>query len=278
MEYVSTRNNTLTHSFEDVFIRGLAEDGGLYVPKNLFKFEKFISKSFNKNFNVNFKKIHDWSITNQGDFWSSVWDFSKIKGIKSNIKIKKSKKFFKNIFLPNSRLNFCENLLSKNTNEKAITFISENGYREIRNWKQLNKNVKNISNFLKKLNIKSKDRIAAYMPNTSETVEAFLGTVAIGSIWSSCSPDFGINGVIERFSQIKPKVLIITNQYFYNGKKINVIKRVPYIIKKIPSIKHVIIANYPGQPNLKKLPKYKNIKTHNWKNIIKRSYSVRRYS
>ena len=118
---------------------------------NLFKFEKFISKRFNKNFNENFKKIHDWSVKNQGDFWSSVWDFSKVKGIKRNTKVKKSKKFYKNFFLPNSRLNFCENLLSKNTKEKAITFISENGYREIRNWNELNKNVKNISNNFKKI-------------------------------------------------------------------------------------------------------------------------------
>ncbi len=240
---------------------------------NLFKFEKFISKRFNINFNENFKKIHDWSVKNQSDFWSSVWDFSEVKGIKRNTKVKKTKKFYKNIFLPNSRLNFCENLLSKNTNEKAITFISENGYREIRNWNELNKNVKNISNNLKKLSIKPKDRIAAYMPNITETVEAFLGTVAIGAIWSSCSPDFGINGVIERFSQIKPKILIVTNQYFYNGKKINILERIPEIIKKIPSIKHLIISIYPGQPNLKKLPKYRNIKTHYWSNIIQENFS-----
>ncbi len=244
---------------------------------NLFKFEKFISNKFHKNFNSNYQKIHNWSVKNSGDFWSSIWDFSEVKGEKKEIKIKRSKKFFKNIFLPKSKLNFCENLLSKNNKEKAITFISENGYREIKNWKQLNKNVNNFSNFLKKLKIESKDRIAAYMPNTPETVEAFLGTVAIGSIWSSCSPDFGINGVIERFSQIRPKVLILTNQYFYNGKNINVIDRVPEIIKKIPSIKHVIIANYPGQPNLKKLPKYRNIKTHNWQNIIKGNEKMFKY-
>ncbi len=107
------------------------------------------------------------------------------------------------------------------------------------------------------------------MPNISETVEAFLGTVAIGSIWSSCSPDFGINGVIERFSQIKPKVLFVTNEYFYNGKRINVLERIPEIIKKIPSIKHIIISNYPGQTHVKKLPNYKKIKTYNWIDIIK---------
>ena len=107
------------------------------------------------------------------------------------------------------------------------------------------------------------------MPNISETVEAFLGTVAIGSIWSSCSPDFGINGVIERFSQIKPKVLFVTNEYFYNGKRINVLERIPEIVKKIPSIKHIITSNYPGQTHVKKLPNYKKIKTYNWIDIIK---------
>ncbi len=244
---------------------------------NLFKFEKFISSRFSRKFNENYEKIHKWSVNNPGKFWDSIWDFSKVKGNKSNKKIKKSKKFFKNIFLPNSKLNFCENLLSKNTNEKAITFISENGYRETRNWKQLNKNVKNISYFLKNINIKSKDRVAAYMPNIPEAVEAFLGTVAIGAIWSSCSPDFGINGVVERFSQIKPKVLIVTDKYFYAGKKINILERIPKIIKKIPSIKHIIISKYPGQPNLKKLPKFKKIKTYSWQNLIKNKFTFIKY-
>ena len=245
---------------------------------NLFKFEKFISNRFNQNFYENYKKIHDWSIKNPDTFWDSVWDFSKVKGKKSKKKINKSQKFFKKIFLPKSKLNFCENLLSKNTNEKAITFISENGYREQKNWNELNKNVKNISDYFRKLNIKPKDRIAAYMPNVPETVEAFLGTVAIGAIWSSCSPDFGVNGVVERFSQIKPKVLILTNKYFYNGKNINILERVPEIIKKIPSIKNIIISTYPGQPKIKKLPKYKNIKTHSWNSAIKENNLPLKYS
>jgi acetoacetyl-CoA synthetase len=238
---------------------------------NLFKFEKFLSNRFKKKFNINFEKIHNWSIKNPQNFWDSIWDYSKVKGEKNKNKIKRSSKFYKNIFLPNSKLNFSENLLSKNTDDKAITFISENGYREIKNWKELNQNVKKVANYLKSLKVKSKDRIAAYMPNTSETVEAFLGTVAIGAIWSSCSPDFGINGVVERFSQIKPKVLFVTHEYFYNGKRINILERIPEIIKKIPSIKYVIISKYPGQPDIKKLPIYKFIKVYNWEKIIEKS-------
>ena len=245
----------------------------LKLNSNLLKFEKFISNRFKKKFNGNYEKIHNWTIKNPQSFWNSVWDYSKVKGNKGKNNNKKFSKFYKNTFLNNSKLNFTENLLSKNNNDKAITFISENGFREIKNWKELNINVKKVSTFLRNLNIKSKDRVVAYMPNISETVEAFLGTVAIGSIWSSCSPDFGINGVIERFSQIKPKVLFVTNEYFYNGKRINVLERIPEIIKKIPTIKHVVISNYPGQFKIKKLPKYKGITTHNWKNIIKQKSS-----
>ena len=236
---------------------------------NLLKFEKFISNRFKKKFNRNYEKIHNWTIKNPQNFWNSVWDYSKVKGNKGKNNTRKFSKFYKNTFLPNSKLNFTENLLSKNNEDKAITFISENGYREIKNWRELNINVKKVSTFLRKLDIKTKNRVVAYMPNIPETVEAFLGTIAIGSIWSSCSPDFGINGVIERFSQIKPKVLFVTNEYFYNGKRINVLERIPEIIKKIPTIKHIVISNYPGESEIKRLPKYKNIKTHIWKNIIK---------
>ncbi|MDB3946559.1 acetoacetate--CoA ligase [Candidatus Pelagibacter sp.] len=239
------------------------------LNSNLLKFEKFISNRFKKKFNNNYEKIHSWTIKNSQKFWNCLWDYSKVKGIKGRDNKRKFSKFYKNTFLTNSKLNFTENLLSKNNDDKAITFISENGFREIKNWRDLNINVKKVSAFLRKLNIKSKDRVVAYMPNIPETVEAFLGTVAIGSIWSSCSPDFGINGVIERFSQIKPKVLFVTNEYFYNGKRINVLERIPEIIKKIPTVKHVVISNYPGQTEIKKLPRYKNIKSYYWKNIIK---------
>ena len=239
------------------------------LNSNLLKFEKYISNRFKKKFNNNYEKIHSWTIKYPQNFWSCLWDYAKVKGIKGLDNERKFSKFYKNTFLTNSKLNFTENLLSKNNDDKAITFISENGFREIKNWRDLNINVKKVSAFLRKLNVKSKDRVVAYMPNISETVEAFLGTVGIGSIWSSCSPDFGINGVIERFSQIKPKVLFVTKEYFYNGKRINILERLPEILKKIPTIKHVVISSYPGQAEIKKLPKYKNIKTYYWKNIIK---------
>jgi len=102
----------------------------------LFAFEKFVSKRLKKKFHNNYNKIHKWSVKSSQDFWSIFWDFSKIKGVKSKQKIQKSKTFYKNIFLPKSKLNFGENLLSKNNKDKAVTFISENGFRETRNWNE----------------------------------------------------------------------------------------------------------------------------------------------
>ena len=225
---------------------------------NLFEFEKFLAKKFNYTPKKNYKKLYNWTIENPKLFWSSIWEFSNIKGIK-NDKFHFPKEIFKSKFLVKSKLNYAENLLSKNDNSKAVTFISENGYREEKSWNELNNNTLKLINFFKKNKIKEKDRIAAYTVNQIETVESFLATSAIGAIWSSCSPDFGTQGVIERFSQIKPKVLIITDRYYYNGKEINVLERLPAILKEIKSIKCVLITNYPGKKSLKQ-NKIKGIK------------------
>jgi len=234
----------------------------------LFSFEQFISKKTKLKFKENYEKILDWSIKDSSKFWSLFWDFTKIKGIKGHRKIKKSKIFHKNLFLPGSKLNFGENLLPKNNLDKAITFISENGFREQKSWKQLNLSTSKIIRFLKKINIKKGDRVVAYMPNTIQTVEAFIASSSIGSIWSSCSPDFGVRGVVERFSQINPKVLFVTDQYFYNGKKINILERLPEILKHIPSIKNVVVVSYPGKRLIKNNKKLKKIKIFKWNELM----------
>ncbi len=236
---------------------------------NLYAYEKFISKKFNLKLDHNYIKILNWSIKNSGKFWSSVWDFCKIKGTKSNIELIVSKIFYKNFFLPKSKLNFAENLITKNNKSKAITFISENGFREARNWLELNNNVSKIFKFFNKIKLKKNDRVAAYLPNFIETVEAFLATSSLGAIWSSCSPDFGINGVIERFSQIKPKVLFIVDKYYYNGKEINVIERLPKILQAIKSIKYVIVISYPGKKNILNKLEIKKVKIYHWKELNK---------
>ena len=119
---------------------------------------------------------------------------------------------------------------------------------------------------MKENGVKKGDRIAAYMPNIPETVIAYISTATLGGIWSSCSPDFGTAGVIDRFSQISPKILFIGDKYYYNGKKINVIERLPEILKKVPSIKKVVIVAYPGTA-IEKVTKIK-IESYDWKELI----------
>ena len=248
------------------------------INSNLYSFEKFISQKYSLNLKKNYQKILRWSIDNSPIFWDAVWDYCKIKGFKGKKKIIKSKTFYKNNFFPDHKLNFTENILSKEDNSKAITFISENGFKEIKTWKNINNNVSRLTKLLKKINVKSKDRVAGYMANTSETVEGFLATASLGAIWSTCSPDFGTKGVIERFSQINPKVLFVTDRYYYNGKEINILERLPELLKNIRSIKHVIICNYPGKRYLKRNLKIKNVKFLKWKDINKFSTVKLKYN
>ena len=242
---------------------------------NLRDFEKFLTNKYNIKSNKNYNKLLKWSLQNQSSFWSDIWDFAKVKGVKS-LKNKFHKNFTKNQFLVNSKLNFAENLLTRNNKKKAISFYSENGFKETRSWISLKENVEDIAIFFKKHKIKKGTRVAAYMPNQIETVECFLATAAIGAIWSSCSPDFGTSGLIERFSQIKPKILILTDRYYYNGKEISIIERLPSIVHKIKSIKHVLIFSYPGK-KLVKISNLKNINIFTKKNIVHAKYKIFRY-
>ena len=213
---------------------------------NLYFYSNFIRKKYKIDVGTDFNKIWDWSIKNPEDFWKSIWEFTQIKGDQGKVVLKKSDVFYKNRFFPDAKLNYAENLLKKNDDTPAIIFRSENGFRKEISWKHLNFNVSNISGWMLSNGIKSGDTVAAYLPNIPETVIAYLATSSIGAIWSSCSPDFGSNGVIDRFSQINPKILFIGDKYFYNGKKISILDRLSSIIKKIPSIKKIVVIPYPG--------------------------------
>ena len=215
-----------------------------------------------------FKSLWKWSVNNPEIFWSEVWDFTKIKGIKGRNFYKKNKIFYKSVFFPNAKLNYAENLLSKNNDEIAIKFLSENGLEKSISWKKLNNHVNKFSYFFKKIKLKKEDRVAAYAPNTIETIVSFLAASKNGLIWSSCSPDFGPQAVIDRFFQIKPKILITCEYYYYNGKKNYILDKIPEILKKINSIKKVIVFPY-----FNKFDKKINSKYLNFYKIIKNSKS-----
>ena len=233
---------------------------------NLALYSNFIKEKYNIDSGNDFNKIWKWSVENTQDFWKSIWDFTKVKGILGKSSFEKSNIFFKNKFFPDSKLNYGENLLKKTNKEPSIIFKSENGYRTELSWENLNSNVAKISNWMKDHGIYKGDRVAGYLPNIPETVIAYISTAVLGAVWSSCSPDFGTTGVIDRFSQINPKILFIGDKYFYNGKTINILDRLPEIINKVPSIKKVIIVPYPGTKVGKN--KISKIKTYDWYELI----------
>jgi len=229
----------------------------LWKPSEQKKKESLLEDFSNfVNFDTkhNFKNLWEWSVKNKEEFWSKFWDYSKIIGDKGKEVIRKNKIFNKTKFFPDSKINYAENILKKKTNDCAINFLSETGFEESITWKDLYEKVCKFSSYLKTLDLKKGDRVAAYVPNKIESVISFLACAKNGIIWSSCSPDFGTHGVVDRFKQIEPKVLITSDHYFYNGKKINILEKINNILKEIPSIKKTLVFAY----NKKEKIEYKN--------------------
>ena len=219
----------------------------LWEPSNKKKEESLLedfSKFINFKSNYNFKNLWKWSVDHPEEFWSKFWDYSKIIGDKGKEIIKYNKTFNKTKFFPDSKLNYAENILKKKSSEIAISFLSEKGFEEEISWEQLYKKVCKFSGYLKSLGLKKGDRVAAYVPNKIESIISFLACAKNGIIWSSCSPDFGTQGVVDRFKQIEPSILITCDHYFYNGKKINILEKIEDILKQIPSIKKTLVFAY----------------------------------
>ena len=212
----------------------------------MYKFMKNINEKYNINLD-DFAKLHNWSIENKSDFWSSIWDFFNIKGSKGMepyidpINEMPGSKFF-----PNGKVNYAENMLSGDVSGSAIVFKSEDKIRKEVTWIQLKVQVAALANFFKKQGIVKGDRVAAYMPNMPETVIMMLATSSIGAIFSSASPDFGVDGVLDRFGQIEPKILLTTDGYWYNGKEINITKKVIEVVEALPTLQKIIIAPLLG--------------------------------
>ncbi len=246
----------------------------LWSPTNLENNLKKFINSLDKELNIRtFKELHMWSIKNKDDFWNQIWDFTKIVGNKKGVIFKSDDDFIKTKFFDDSELNYSENCLIKNDDSNAIISYSENKIKKIYSWKQLRADTFKVSFFFKSKDIKIGDRVAAILPNFAETVVSFLATAQIGAIWSSCSPDFGKQAIIDRFKQIKPKILLITDYYYYNQKKIETISIIPNILENIPSIKNVIVIPYEKKiANLEKKFSYTE-----WFEILKSSNSYEEF-
>ncbi|MCG8673704.1 MAG: acetoacetate--CoA ligase [Pseudomonadales bacterium] len=210
-----------------------------------------------------YQSLYRWSIDNAPEFWETVWEFGQVKASEKYQHVVDSlQKMPGAQWFEGAKLNFAENLLRACSyddvkDKAALIFHGENGTRNSVTFQDLYDQVSQLAQAFKAQRIQPGDRIAAFMPNTIETIIGMLAASSLGAIWSSCSPDFGINGVFDRFGQIKPKILIATDGYFYNGKTINTLSRVKDISEKIEGIESVIIVPFAGlasQENIAEIP------------------------
>ena len=186
----------------------------------LSQFIDFINLGFDIAIPKIYNSIWEWSVKNSPKFWSKIWDFSGIIGEKGdrvliNPHLMPGAKFF-----PDATLNYAENLLTNSNNPIAIISHREDGEKIVLSNKDLRIKVMLMAGWLKAKGVNKGDRVAAYMPNCIETVITMLATASLGAIFSSCSTDFGVSGVLDRFSQIEPKILVTVDGYLYNGKTI----------------------------------------------------------
>jgi acetoacetyl-CoA synthetase len=190
-----------------------------------------------------FNSLHKWSTENLAEFWSYAWDESQIKGIKGKIFYKESSNFIDAQFFPNSYLNVVENLLTNNLeDETAIIALSETADKVEITWQQLRIQVARTANAMIDLGIRPHDRVVAWAPNVPDTLIFSLAALSIGAVVSTASPDFAPTAVLDRFSQIEPKLLLACSNYQYNGKLFNCEKSLAEIVSKLPTLRKVVIT------------------------------------
>jgi len=193
---------------------------------------------------TDYASLYRFSLAHPEAFWNSIWAYADIRGEQGPRFSEAWPDMPGARFYPEGRLNFAENLLRCRDHRIAIEFANEAGDRRQMTYRALNAEVSRVAAGLQGLGIEPGDRVAAYMPNVPETVIAMLATAAIGAVWSSCSPDFGVPGVMDRFGQIKPKVLIAASGYCYNGKTFDCLERVQTLLPELTSVEATIIVPY----------------------------------
>lgn len=189
---------------------------------------------------ADFATLYQWSIDNRELFWSELWEFSNIVGTRGPTTLTETNPFKDSKWFSDSSLNFAENLLRYDDEYVAIVERNESGQRQTLTYAQLRQRVASFSAHLRKLGIRKGDRVAAWLPNHADTVIAMLATTSLGAIWSSCSPDFGIEGAFDRFSQINPKLLLVTDGYRYQGRSFDVAANAETLATRLPSVEHVL--------------------------------------
>jgi acetoacetyl-CoA synthetase len=211
---------------------------------NMYHFMEYVNARHRTNF-TNYGALYAWSIGESPVFWETLWAYSEVIHSRSYLRVVDDiKKMPGARWFQGARLNFAENLLRYRDDRIALSFKGEGRSTVSITYGELYQRVAELAQSLRDLGMKPGDRIAGFMPNMIETVIAMLAATSIGAVWSSCSPDFGIKGVLDRFGQIEPRVLFTADGYLYNGKGFDSLERISEIIKQLPSIEKVIVVPY----------------------------------
>ncbi|NOS75771.1 MAG: acetoacetate--CoA ligase [Methyloglobulus sp.] len=212
---------------------------------NITRFMKLVGERYGVAV-TEYAALYQWSIENPAAFWDLLWDFAGIKAVqKGKVVLAHKDRMPGALWFPDARLNYAENLLKQHDNRRfAISFHSENGKIQQLTYGELYSRVSQLAQALRNDGIKAGDRIAGVLPNLPEAIIAMLATASLGAIWSSCSPDFGIPGIVDRFSQIAPKVLFVCDGYTFNGKIFDRLDQVEPLLKALPSVQKTVLIPY----------------------------------
>jgi len=217
------------------------------LNSNLKKFTEFVEENTGKHFK-SYDELHHFSISNP-EFWRFIIEFCKVEG-EWNGPIYEGENIFSAKWFPQSKLNFAENMLKNRSDNEALIFRCEDRISETLSFAELYNQVSKTAQHLKELGVTKGDRVAGFLPNFAGSIVAMLATASVGAIWSSCSPDFGEQGVIDRFGQIEPKVLFCVDGYFYNGKTHNCLDKIKSFTARLPSLKQIVIFDYASLSNI----------------------------
>lgn len=211
---------------------------------NITAFIQCIEKDWGTKL-INSQELYDFSITEMEKFWSSLWDYSGvIASNKGDIILLNGDKMPGAKWFPEAKLNFAENLLRRRDDDTALFFKGEDQRQKKITYHELYDQVSKMAATFKSMGVMPGDRIAGFMPNMPETIIAMLAAVSLGAVWSSCSPDFGVQGVLDRFRQVAPKIILSADGYFYNGKSHDSLEKLSEIVDSLPSVEQTIIVPY----------------------------------
>ena len=198
-----------------------------------------------------YAELHRWSVEHPGDFWELVWKFGEVRGEPGLRRLINPERMPGATWFPEARLNFAQNLLRERDASLAISFWGEDRVKRQLSRRQLYDLVSRLAQALAAAGVRKGDRVAGYLPNLPESVAAMLATASLGAIWSSCSPDFGVQGVLDRFGQIEPKVLFCADGYLYGGKEFDSQEKVREILAQLPTVERCVVLPYlHGRPTV----------------------------